>query len=288
MQRTGSETSRSSADQERLVRDNLPLVHHAVAGVAARIPRHIPRDDLVSAAMLALAQAARSFDDSKGVPFERFAMVRIRGAVIDELRAVDWAGRPTRTAGRRLAAAEDSLAAQLGRRPTPDEVAAHVGLDPAAVHRLRHDLDRATVLNYDALATIGGSEDVLPAVGANPEDLLVERERRAYLFDAVAALPERLRAVVVGYFLDERPMAEIGEELGVTESRVSQMRAQALALLRDGVSTHLDLDLDKAAGAARSDGIAARRRAAYCADIATRSDYRSRLSSRPVVVPRAS
>lgn len=274
-----------SVTEEQLVREHLFLVSQLVAGVASRIPPHVCRDDLVSAAMLALGQAARSYDPSTGVPFDRYATARMRGALVDELRSMDWAGRPTRTLGRQVADTEAQLAVGLGRQPTPEEVTAATGLDADAVHKLRHDLDRATVLNYDSVVLDGDAEEILPATGRSAEDHLLERERRGYLMDAVAVLPDRLRAVVVGYFLEERPMQDIADELGVTESRVSQMRSEALALLRDGLNTHLDPD--RVTTPSRPRGAAARRRAAYYTAVGSRSDYRSRLDPKPVVVPSA-
>lgn len=281
---TGAQVAASPAEEE-LVREHLPLVHHVVAAVVSRLPRHVPRDDLVSAAMLALAQAARSYDASTGVPFDRYATARLRGALVDELRARDWAGRPTRTLGRRVAGVEAQLTSRLGRQPTPEEVAAETGLDAESVHRLRHDLDRATVLNYESVVLHGDAEEILPATGRSPEDHLLERERRGYLMDAVATLPERLRVVVVGYFLEERPMQDIADELGVTESRVSQMRGEALALMRDAMNSQLDPD--QVPAAPNPQGVAARRRTAYYAAVANHSDYRSRLDPKPIVIPQA-
>jgi RNA polymerase sigma factor for flagellar operon FliA len=112
--------------------------------------------------------------------------------------------------------------------------------------------------------------------GIGPEDMLLRRERLGYLRDAIAVLPERLRTVVHGYFFDERPMAKIAEELGVTESRVSQLRAEALGLLRDGLNTHLDPQL---ADAPDREGCGARRRATYYAQIETRGTLHSRLAA---------
>jgi RNA polymerase sigma factor for flagellar operon FliA len=125
----------------------------------------------------------------------------------------------------------------------------------------------------------GDADDLLPSGDRAPDHVLVDRERRAYLSDAVLALPERLRAVVIGYFFQERPMLEIAAELGVTESRVSQLRAEALILLRDGLNAHLDPDTLPAEP--RPDGRLARRRAAYPAAIATYPDCRTRLDAAP-------
>jgi RNA polymerase sigma factor for flagellar operon FliA len=271
-------TTDRHAVEADLVRDHLPLTSQAVNELARRLPAHVHRDDLLSAAMLGLAQAARSWDPERGASFERHAVTRIRGALLDELRGSDWASRSVRARARRLARATDELTMRLGRAPTASELAAELGTDTAAVHKLTDDLHRATVLNYESIVA-EGADDLLPSGDHGPDQLLVDRERRAYLADAVLALPERLRTVVIGHFYQERPMLEIAAELGVTESRVSQLRAEALVLLRDGLNAHLDPDT--LPPEPRPDGRVARRRAAYHADIAARSDYRARLDAAP-------
>ena len=264
-------------DETQLVTDHLPLVHHVVHDMLARLPQHVSRDDLVSAGMLGLVQAARTFNPTHGVPFDRHAANRIRGALLDELRAIDWASRSVRANARRLAHADEQLTARLGRSPNPSELAAELGIARAEVDKLVSDVHRATVLNYESVVADGDAEDLLPTNDATPDQLLLGREQQAYLRDAIQALPERLRTVVIGYFYDERPMQELATELGVTESRISQLRAEALILLRDGLNTHLDPD--KVETERRPDGRAAKRKAAYYADIATRSDYHTRLST---------
>ena len=271
-------TDRSNAEAE-LVRENLPLVHQAVNELARRVPGHVNRDDLESAAMLGLAQAARTFDPGRGVSFEHHAATRIRGALLDELRGSDWASRSVRSRARRVQQVTDELTVRLGRVPTPAEVAAELGTDEASLHKLADDVYRATVLNYDSIAVEGDAEDLLPSGDLGPDQVLVDRERRAYLTDAILALPERLRQVVIGYFYEERPMQELAAELGVTESRVSQLRAEALLLLRDGMNAHLDPEV--LAPEARPAGRVARRKAAYYTAIASASDYQARLSATP-------
>jgi RNA polymerase sigma factor for flagellar operon FliA len=274
-------TSAQAATETQLVTDHLPLVHHVVHDLLGRLPQHVSRDDLVSAGMLGLAQAARSYNPAHGVPFDRHAANRIRGALLDELRAIDWASRSVRANARRLAAADESLTARLGRTPTPGELAAELGIARAEVDKLVADVHRATVLNYESVIADGDAEELLPTDDASPDQLLLGREQQAYLRDAIAALPERLRTVVIGYFYQERPMQELAAELGVTESRISQLRAEALVLLRDGLNTHLDPE--KVATERRPDGRAAKRKAAYYADIATRSDYHTRLTTTPAL-----
>jgi RNA polymerase sigma factor FliA len=265
--------------EEDLVRSHLGLANQAVHELARRLPSHVNRDDLLSAAMLGLAQAARSWDPERGASFERHAATRIRGALLDELRDSDWASRSVRSRARRLQRAGEELTARLGRAPTRAELATELGTDTEAVHKLIGDVHRATVLNYDSIVDDGDADDLLPSGDRAPDHVLVDRERRAYLADAVLALPERLRAVVIAYFYEERPMLEIAVELGVTESRVSQLRAEALILLRDGLNAHLDPDTLPAEP--RPDGRLARRRAAYHAAIAACSDFRARLDATP-------
>jgi RNA polymerase sigma factor FliA len=265
--------------EEELVRAHLGLASQAVHELARRLPSHVNRDDLLSAALLGLAQAARSWDPERGASFERHAATRIRGALLDELRDSDWASRSVRARARRLQQAGEELTGRLGRTPTQAELASELGTDPEAVRKLVSDVHRATVLNYESIVADGEADDLLPSGDRAPDHVLVDRERRAYLADAVLALPERLRAVVIGYFFEERPMLEIAAELGVTESRVSQLRAEALILLRDGLNAHLDPDTLPAEP--RPDGRLARRRAAYHAAIAACSDFRARLDAAP-------
>jgi RNA polymerase sigma factor for flagellar operon FliA len=265
----------TARDLDDLVREHLPLVGHLVRELLYRIPSHVNRDDLVSAGMTALVTAARGFDPSRGTPFGRFAAARIRGALLDELRGLDWASRSVRVRARRLEAAEQELTGVLGRTPTSAELAGALGVSVEEVGAVEEDVQRAVVLSLQGF-TAGAGEDLVTDNNRGPEDLLLHRERLGYLADAVAALPERLRFVINGWFLEERPMAELAAELGVTESRVSQLRAEALTLLRDGLNAQLDPGLVK--GAQRPGGCVARRREAYYAEIAARGDLRSRLA----------
>jgi RNA polymerase sigma factor for flagellar operon FliA len=271
-----------AAQERQLVQEHLPLVGYVVAEIAHRIPSHVSRSDLVSAGMLGLAQAARSFDPARGIAFDRYASTRIRGALLDELRGRDWASRSVRARARSMSQAAEELTAKLGRTPTNDEVARALDVEPESVQKLVDDVHRATVLNYDSLVLEGDAESFLAADAENPEEAMVARERRAYLTDAVSALPDRLRRVVIGYFFEERSMQDLADELGVSESRVSQLRAEALLLLRDGINTQLDPEQVEAE--ARPNGRVARRKAAYYAQIAASSSYRARLDGDPEAV----
>jgi RNA polymerase sigma factor for flagellar operon FliA len=262
----------AKAREERLVRQHLPLVSYIVSEVANRIPRHVSRDDLVSAGMAGLAQAAKSYDPERRISFQRFASARIRGALLDDLRSRDWASRSVRSRARKMTQTTDRLTAQLGRQPSLGEVAEAMGATQAELQAVEADVHRALVLNFEALPREGGSE---PAGLPGLDEAVLDNERRSYLVAAVDNLPERLRRVVIGYFFQERPMAALAEEFGVTDSRISQMRAEALALLRDAINSQLDPDLV----APERPGRVAKRRAAYFAAVASQDDFRRRLST---------
>jgi RNA polymerase sigma factor for flagellar operon FliA len=253
----------------------MPLVNHIVRETLTRLPAHVARDELTSAGLAALAQAAKSYDDQRGAGFLAYAAVRIRGAVVDELRGMDWASRSVRRRARQVDEVRERLTLKLGRTPTDSEVAEDLGMsmDELAAHR--EDVSRASVMSLQGFDD-GTVDDLLPARTLTPEAVIEQRERLAYLHDAVATLPDRLRVVVEGYFFRERPMAEIAAELGVTESRVSQLRAEAVSLLRDAINTSLDPEL--VAPAARPDGCAARRRETYFAQVAAHRTYLARLA----------
>jgi RNA polymerase sigma factor for flagellar operon FliA len=274
-----TKTEVPTRSEDDLVREHLPLVRRAVAELSARMPRHAPRDDLLSAGMVGLAQAARNFDESLGVPFHRYAATRIKGSLLDELRAHDWASRPVRAKARHMELASERLMAKLGRTPSSVELAEAMGVEPSTVHGLTSDLHRATVLNYDSMLSSGDSDAVLLVDDDTPELELLERERNAYLVDAIRSLPERLQVVVRGYFFEDRSMQDIGAELGVSESRVSQLRAEALDLLKDGINSQLDPS--SVPGSSNPTGRVARRKAAYFAAIAASSTPTERLGSQP-------
>jgi RNA polymerase sigma factor for flagellar operon FliA len=267
----------TTAEQDALIREHLPLVSWGVGEIASRIPRFVPRDDLESAAMFGLYQAARTFDPVRGVPFAAFARQRIRGALLDELRSRDWAGRTVRNHVKQVRNAVDELRVTLGREPTQAEIAERARIDGEELHRANDDGHRASLLFYDSVYLAATESEALAVQDADPNDQVLKAELKGYLRDAIVALPERLRRVVIGYFFEERPMLELAEELGVTDSRISQMRAEALALLRDGMNAQLEptqVSVEEHPG-----GRAARRKAAYYAAVAAGSDYRSRLAS---------
>jgi len=260
---------------EERIREHIPLVGHLVRETLGRVPGHVSRDDLTSAGLLALVTAAKAYDPAHGVPFTRFVAIRIKGALVDALRGLDWATRSVRHRARQVEKARVELTGALGRTPSTAELAGALGVAVHEVDAVEDDVRRAVVLSLQGFAT-GTAEDMIGDRAAGPEDLLVYRERIGYLHDAIEALPERLKLVVTRYFLEERPMAEVAAELSVTESRISQLRSEALALLRDGMNAQLNPDALPIPQ--RPDGCVARRRATYFAEVAAHGSLKSRLA----------
>lgn len=266
----------------RLIEDNLELVHHIVFQVAIHFPRHVDRDELARAGALGLVEAARRYDDDKGVPFQRFAAQRIRGAIIDAVRAADWAPRSVRSLSRKLEATEQRLASHLGRLPNSGELAEELGMSRDELHRLRDRLFRSVVLAFDHLSTDNADEELTlvdvieDRHSVEPCGELERRELHAYLRDAVALLPERQRLVIVGYFLEERTSQELARFLGVTESRVSQMRTEALEELKRGIEAQYNRDTDEI-DLANPRGRQSKRRAQFAEAIGSRQDFKSRV-----------
>jgi RNA polymerase sigma factor for flagellar operon FliA len=256
-----------------IVVEAMPLVGHIVRGALARVPRHVDDEDLVGAGLAALVAAAHAFDASRGASFQTYATNRIRGAVIDELRRCDWASRSVRRRARDLEKTREIFTNQLGRQPTDTELAAGLGVGLSEVRKLREDLARAVLVSLDGFSD--GREGTDPATTATPLDVLEHREQLAYLRDAVAELPDRLRMVVEGSFFDGRRMADLATELGVTESRVSQMRTEALVLVREALERSLQPDVRACQTPSAGRG---QRREAYFAAVAGRSTFRERVS----------
>ena len=263
---------------------NLPLVKHIVFQVAVHFPRHVDREDLARAGALGLVEAAQRFDESRGVPFHRFAAQRIRGAILDAVRSADWAPRSVRNSARALERTSHALATDLGRAPTADELAEAMDITPAQLRRIQDRVYRSVVLALDHTVSDEDDEDlslvdVLTGDDANdPCETLETRELRAFLRDAVKNLPERHRLVIIGYFLENKTSADLARFLGVTESRISQVRTEALAMLRDGINAQFTDELDLT-----DDSRSGRRRAAFVAAIAEGSDWRDRIGT-PVAV----
>ena len=272
-----------------LIEQTLPLVRHIMFQATSHFPRHVDKEELVRAGVLGLVEAAHRFDPAKGVPFAPYAAQRIRGAIIDAVRKVDWAPRSLRRAGRTIEATADRLANQLHRNPTTVELAEALGMDLDELVELQHQLLQSVVLGLDQAVGetfLEGDDDVhlqgtVPDDGASIEDDLCDREMVSYLRDAVALLPERHRIVIQGYFFEGRTSAELAEALGITVSRVSQLRSEAFETLRHGLTAQY-ADGGSGDGAATQDAVSAkvlRQRGAYAAAIATHSTWRSRIAA---------
>lgn len=231
-------SERLQPDVDVLVTTHLPLAQFAVNAVASRIslPSHVSRDDLLSCAHVALVEVARRFDPEAGATFATYALPRLQGAVLDELRSGDWASRSVRAAARRTDAAADALTISLGRPPTKEELATSLGVGRKEMDSLQIDLHRAVMVSIDAeQGGDGGSLD-LPDTGDSPERALLRGERARALYEAVRQLPDRLDEVVERNFFGDESLTDIADDLGVTLSRVSQMRARALTLLHAAMS----------------------------------------------------
>ncbi|CAN5690653.1 FliA/WhiG family RNA polymerase sigma factor [soil metagenome] len=268
---------------KQMIEQHLPLVRHVVFQVAVHFPRHVDRDELATAGALGLVEAARRYDATRGVPFDRFAAQRIRGAILDAVRAADWAPRSVRTLARKLEKAEQRLATELGRSPSLDETAAALGTTTKELHRLQDKVYRSVVLALDYEVNDADEDLTLVDVLADrdtlePSEELEARELTAFLRDAVALLPERHRTVISGYFLEGRKSLDLAADLGVTESRISQLRSEALAMLRDGIEAQYATP----EGGSEPVGRIGRRKAGYATAIAEATPWHDRLDRTPL------
>jgi RNA polymerase sigma factor FliA len=266
----------------KMIEEHLPLVRHIVFQVAVHFPRHVDREELARAGALGLVEAARRYDASRGVPFDRFAAQRIRGAILDAVRAADWAPRSVRNLARKMEQTEQRLATELGRVPNMIEVAQELGMTIDELNRLQDRMFRSVVLALEHEVTEDSEEDLTlvdvlcDRSQLEPLEELETREMHAYLRDAVDLLPERQRLVIIGYFLEGRTSLELAEFLGVTESRISQLRSEALEMLKEGIEAQYE---GNEAPTAARDGVGrvAKRKANYAAAISERSDWQDRL-----------
>lgn len=219
-------------DRDTLVRETLPLVHRVAKRVASRLPKQVEISDLTQAGMLGLIDAADKFDGKKGVRFSTYAELRIRGAILDNLRSLDWVPRSLRRRRRDLEGAESRLESLLGRCPSEEELAAELAITPAELRATRERVERAQV----ASEVTKNVDEILPYVSdpgaVDPEALIERREIEERLAGAIERLPERERLVLTLYYYEELTMKEVGEVLGVNESRISQIHSKLVSKLR--------------------------------------------------------
>ena len=218
----------------QLVERYAPLVKRIAHHLMGRLPANVQVDDLIQAGLIGLLEAARGFDATKGASFETFAGIRIRGAMIDEVRRGDWAPRSVHRNARRVQEAMTRLGKRLGRDATDQEVANELGVSVEEYHTIAQDSLTSRLFSFDDL---GGDEDddPLARIAGNepsPEQRVSNEAMRHHLAGAISQLPERERLVLALYYDEELNLKEIGLVLGVSESRVSQIHSQAALRLR--------------------------------------------------------
>jgi RNA polymerase sigma factor FliA len=223
-------------NREFLITECLPLVKFVAHRISSRLPAHVELDDLIHSGILGLMDAIRKFEPDRNVKFKTYAEQRIRGAILDGLRDLDWVPRSLRRKKKDIETAYHLLEQQHGRAATDEEVAAHLG---TTLEELHHSLDELKGVTLGAFveAGEGGDGDNLISFvpdpdGENPHLLLQARELRTILKDAVERLPTKERFVVQLYYFEELTMKEIGTLLNITESRVSQLHTKSMLRLR--------------------------------------------------------
>lgn len=235
---------RAVTPRDALIEENIGLVVHIANRVANRLPHERDRDDLISAGLIGLVEAATRFDPSRELPFSSFAGMRIEGAILDSLRQADRLPRSVRQTQRQIEAAEIALTTRLGRTPSAAEVAHRAGLSRGELHEARTMIAAGIVESLDRVtADDATSFAELVADACGIDDQLAEREAAAVVRAAVLQLPERHRFVILGCMFEGRPLRELAVTLGVTRSRVSQLKDEAIRQLRVMLVSSPSLDL---------------------------------------------
>ncbi|HET6954461.1 MAG TPA: FliA/WhiG family RNA polymerase sigma factor [Acidimicrobiales bacterium] len=230
--------------RDELILHYAPLVHVVAGRIAATAPRHVDRSDLVSYGVFGLIDAVERFEPARGVRFETYAMARIKGHILDELRSFDWVPRSVRAKARAIDAALGVLQAELHRSPTDAELACALGMADDELQRVLSQVALVNLVTFDSAlsAAVEGEQgltvgDVLVAAGDGPGDQVELAETRRALAHAIELLSDRERQVVSLYYFDGLTLAEIGSVLGVTESRACQIHSKVVAQLRRRLTT---------------------------------------------------
>ncbi len=229
--RAARKTAEKTNERDQIILEHLPLVKAIAVRVHENLPVHVDLDDLVHAGILGLFDAVSKYNPEKKVAFSSYAKHRIKGAILDSLRQLDWASRDLRRRHKQVEAATRSLAATLQRNPTEEEVAAKLGVGEQRWRQMMIDLRNVGLISA---STRGPEGDDLPPPefpgrpDTQPDQICAREQLRALLMDAMEALPERYKKVVVLYYTNEMTMKEIGGILGINESRVSQIHKSAL------------------------------------------------------------
>jgi RNA polymerase sigma factor FliA len=274
-------TQTATSEANRRAEQHLHLVDHVVHQLAARFPRHVDRDELRGAGAAGLLDAAHRYDPTTGVPFSRYAAIRIRGAVLDATRTRDWATRRMRRDLRSIEQATSTLEDRLHRTPDDAEIAAELGMDVDVVRERRAAALTSTLLTLDRPVGDEGS-DAGPLADRLeehddawlPEQAIERTELVGTLHAAVELLPELPRRVLLEHHFEGRLLRDIASDLGVTEARASQLRHEALHALQAYFGTAFD-----GVPSVPEDAPGKRRRAAFVAQVTESSTWRSRLDA---------
>ncbi|MGB1270565.1 MAG: sigma-70 family RNA polymerase sigma factor [Endozoicomonas sp.] len=223
----------TGSSRDELIRDHLGLVKKVALHLAGFIGGDVPRDDLIQAGMMGLMDAASRYEPGRNIPFEQYAKVRIRGAVIDELRHWDWRSRTDREHGQNIRDAIQALHNRHGRTPSEQEIADELGVSIERYHRMLQGSHSGNLLSLDALTQGEASASVIEV---NDDDsievIAIGNERNKALEKALKELPEREQQLMNLYYVHELNMKEIGKALELTEARICQLHRQALLRLR--------------------------------------------------------
>jgi RNA polymerase sigma factor for flagellar operon FliA len=223
--------------RERLILHYSPLVKYVAGRVGAGLPRSVDQNDLASYGLFGLIDAIDKFEPDRGFKFETYAINRIKGAILDELRALDWVPRSVRSRARRIETGIAELEHKLQRAPSEDELATHVDMGIDELRDALAEIGRSGIAALDELISNDShtsmGEMIADPAGMSPEMAFQAEETRRGLVDAVNRLPNRERLVVTLYYYEGMTLAEIGDVLGVTESRVCQIHAKTMMSLRN-------------------------------------------------------
>lgn len=234
-------TANGLSDKEECIREYAPLVRRIAHHLMLRLPSSVEVDDIIQAGMIGLLDAASRYDELRGAQFETFAAQRIRGAMLDELRQADWMPRSLRRDMRRIETAMSKLQQLLGRPPIEGEVAQELGMPLAEYQQMLFESRGAQLLYYEDFYS-EGEEDFFDRrdldTDSNPLNLLQDENFRSALVAAIDNLPERERMLMGLHYEQELNLREIGEVMGVSESRICQMHSQAVLRLRSVLKGH--------------------------------------------------
>ncbi len=230
----------AEADRDRLLLEHLPAVRYIARRIHERLPQHVDLDDLVSAGIVGLIDAFGKFDHTKKVQFKSYAQFRIRGAILDSLRVLDWSPRELRRKGRAVEEAIRAVQQRAGRAPSEQEIAAEMKVSLEEYQQLLGELKGLEIGSLNMERTEDSGDEELAYVPGSPEEdplfRCLEGEMKQHLMDAIDELPEKERLVLTLYYYEELTMKEIGLTLGVVESRVSQIHSSAVLRLRSALS----------------------------------------------------